>query len=71
MYSRPGDEKPILTPSEPQLTDIKTDGGMQRFARTVTGMFNTFKGALPGNTEQTQMKKDQWIYIENETTVSI
>lgn len=65
------DDKPATTPLEPN-DNIKTDGGMQRFARTVTGMFNTFKGALPGNVgEQPQTKTDQWIYIENETTVKL
>lgn len=46
---------------------------MQRFARTVTGMFNTFKTALPGNvSEQMHGKGEQpWIFIENETSVSI
>lgn len=67
---RPVDEKTCSTPMEPTIPDaIRTDGGIQKFARTVTGMFNTFKGALPGNIEPVQAKNDQWIFVENEATV--
>lgn len=71
IYFRPIDDKSCPTPTEQTITDgTRGDGGMQRFARTVTGMFNTFKTALPGNSEQMQIKDDaQWIFVENETSV--
>lgn len=71
-YYRPIDDKSCPTPTEPIADAVRGDGGMQRFARTVTGMFNTFKTALPGNAgEQLQPKSEQWIFIENEVSVSL